>query len=68
MRISALEQLASKGIVIIQNKRGEWEVQFVRKDENGFLIGRQNEWGTRLYSVIRNLSEKVLLAEKERLI
>jgi len=37
-------------------------VQFIQ-DENGFLLGRQSEWGTRLYRVIRDLLEKVTLAE-----
>lgn len=63
MRTSALEQLATKGIVIIQKKGREWQVQFVRKDESGFLVDRQSGWGTKLYSVIRDLSDKVTLYE-----
>ena len=63
MRIFALEQLASKGIVVIQKKGSEWHVQFVRKDESGFLTDRQSGWGNELYVVIRDLLEKVALAE-----
>ncbi|OGD07660.1 hypothetical protein A2899_02860 [Candidatus Amesbacteria bacterium RIFCSPLOWO2_01_FULL_49_25] len=63
MRILALEQLATKGIVLIERKGSKWHVQFIQKDENGFLLGRQSEWGTRLYRVIRDLLEKVTLAE-----
>jgi hypothetical protein len=63
MRISALEQIATKGIVVIQKKGSEWQVQFVRKDENGFLIDRQSEWGSELYKVFEELLEKVKLAE-----
>ena len=63
MRILAMEQLASKGVVVIQRKGSGWQVQFVRKDESGFLTDRQSEWGTKLYSVIRDLLEKVTLAE-----
>ncbi len=63
MRTSALEQLASKGVVIIQKKGSEWQVQFVRKDENGFLTGRESEWGIKLYTVIQELLERVTLAE-----
>ena len=63
MRTTALEQLAEKGTVFIQKKGREWQVQFVRKDESGFLTDRQSEWGTRLYTVIRELLEKVTLAE-----
>jgi len=63
MRILTLEKLASRGIVTIQKKGSEWLVQFVRKDESGFLTDRQSEWGTKLYTVIRDLLEKVTLAE-----
>lgn len=63
MRILALEHLATKGIVIIQKKGREWLVQFIRKDESGFSTDRQSEWGTKLHTVIRNLLEKVTLAE-----
>ena len=63
MRILALEQLASKGIVVIQRKGNDWQVQFIRKDESGFLVDRQSEWGTNLYTIIQDLLEKVLLSE-----
>ena len=63
MRILALEQLASKGIVVIQKKGNDWQVQLIQKDENGFLVDRQSEWGKKLYTVIRELLEKVTLAE-----
>ena len=63
MRILTLEKLASRGIVTIQKKGSEWLVQFVRKGESGFLTDRQSEWGTKLYTVIRDLLEKVTLAE-----
>ncbi len=42
MRTSVLEQLVSKGIVVIQKKGSEWQVEFVQKDENGFSVGRQS--------------------------
>ncbi len=58
MRTSALEQLAAKGIVIIQKKGSGWLVQFVRKDESGFLTDRQSGWGTKLSRVIRELLER----------
>lgn len=63
MRILALEKLASKGVVVIQKNRNDWRVQLIRKDENGFLVDRQSEWGKKLYTVIRDLLEKVTLAE-----
>ncbi len=63
MRISALEKLVSKGMAVIQRKGNEWQVQFVRKDESGFLTDRKSGWGTKLYAVIRDLLEKVTLAE-----
>jgi len=63
MRTSALEQLAEKGTLFIQKRGGEWMVECVRKDESGFLTDRQSEWGSNLYRVIRNLLEKVKLAE-----
>lgn len=60
MRTSALEQLASKGIVTIQKKRESWLVEFIRKDEAGFLTDRQAEWGRELRVVINELLEKVI--------
>jgi hypothetical protein len=63
MRISSLEKLASKGVVIIQGKGNRWQVECVRKDENGFLTDRLSEWGIELYTVIRDLLNKVTLAE-----
>jgi hypothetical protein len=63
MRTSSLEQLTSKGIVVIQEKGKEWLVQFVRKDGSGFLTDRPIEWETKLYTVILDLLEKVTLVE-----
>jgi hypothetical protein len=63
MRIFALEKLATKGVVLIERKRSGWHVQLIRKDEVGFLTDRQSEWGTKLYTVIRDLLEKATLSE-----
>ncbi len=41
MQTTGLEQLVSKGIVVIRKKGKEWQVQFVRKEESGFLVGRR---------------------------
>ena len=59
MEISAIEQLALKGIVIIRRKGIVWQVQLVRKDECGFLTDKKSELGSNLGSVIRNLLEKI---------
>lgn len=63
MRTSALEQLASKGIVTIQKKRESWLVEFIRKDEAGYLTDRQVEWGRELGAVIKELWQKVRNAD-----
>jgi hypothetical protein len=63
MRITALEKLATKGVVLIERRRSGWHVQFIRKDEAGFLTDRQSGWGSELNMVIRDLLEKVTLAE-----
>jgi hypothetical protein len=63
MRTSALEKLATKGVVLIDKKGSGWHVQFIRKDEAGFLTDRQSERGRELSSVIRDLLERVNLAE-----
>jgi hypothetical protein len=58
-RTSAIEQLAEKGVVIVRKKGSEWQVHFVRKDETGFLIDRQSEWGTNLLKVIEGFLENI---------
>ena len=63
MQISTLEQLASKGVVIIQKKDNLWLTQCVRNDEAGFLINRYSEWGIELETAIKELLEKVRNAE-----
>jgi hypothetical protein len=63
MRITALEQLAERGVVTIQKKGDSWFVECILKDEAGFLVSRQAEWGRELRNVIIELWEKVRNAE-----
>lgn len=63
MQLLALEQLASKGVVTIAQKGGNWVVECIRKNEAGFLVDRQMEWGRELGVVIDELLEKVSNAE-----
>jgi hypothetical protein len=60
MEVSVIEQLASKGIVIILRKGMEWQVQIVRKNENGFLTDKKSELGNNLENVISDLLSKVM--------
>jgi hypothetical protein len=59
MQTTALEQLASKGPVTIQKKGDNWLVECVRKDEAGFLVGRESQWGSKLEVVIEKLWGKL---------
>ena len=59
MQTSALEQLASRGIVTIQKKGESWLAECMTKDEIGFLVDRQSEWGTELFQTVNNLLKKI---------
>ncbi|OGO37347.1 MAG: hypothetical protein A2W35_02640 [Chloroflexi bacterium RBG_16_57_11] len=46
------------------SKKDEWMASpACAKNESGFLINLKREWGTKLYTAIKDLLEKVMLAQ-----